>query len=421
MKKKVVVGLFLLIGLFSGSVNAAEYYVANNGSDSNPGTLAEPWKTMSKVRSQSFNPGDGIYFKRGDVWYETLTIPRSGNLGNPIIFDTYGTGERPLIDGEDARNGIMIGGRDHITIRNMRIKDTIKSGIRSWRADYVTIEYMDISGAGWPNQPQGRGNSGSNIFLYGDHNIVRHCELHDTDSEHGLYMGSDSDHTLVEYNLVYGNDDSGIKFNSGASVYSVGNVVRYNTFINVGVEWNDIALNDNDGIEVYGNLVYGTGRYCRAVEIGDDGPGLGGINAQVHNNTFVGGFETVLDLKVGDGHVVKNNIIYNDGPHSTSYLVRVRSGASVFFDYNLYYPYSGRDYTFSYHGVQYDSLPAWRNATSQDGNSMIDDPLFVNVAENNYSLQENSPACGTGEGGSHIGAFPCGQAADLPEDPTCIE
>ncbi len=41
-----------------------EYYVAPNGNDSNPGTLAEPWATPVKA-SQAAQAGDTVYFREG--------------------------------------------------------------------------------------------------------------------------------------------------------------------------------------------------------------------------------------------------------------------------------------------------------------------------------------------------------------------
>ncbi|RLI40648.1 hypothetical protein DRO59_08780 [Candidatus Bathyarchaeota archaeon] len=78
----------------------ASYYVdATLGDDSNPGTISQPWKTISKVNSSSFSPGDKIYFKRGETWREQLTVSSSGSDGNPITFGAYGTGEKPIIHG----------------------------------------------------------------------------------------------------------------------------------------------------------------------------------------------------------------------------------------------------------------------------------------------------------------------------------
>jgi len=76
----------------------ANYYVdATLGDDSNPGTITQPWKTVSKVNSTSFNAGDKIYFKKGETWRETLTIPSSGSDGSLITFGAYGSSDKPII------------------------------------------------------------------------------------------------------------------------------------------------------------------------------------------------------------------------------------------------------------------------------------------------------------------------------------
>ena len=44
-------------------------------------------------------PGDRILFKRGDIFYGTITVTRSGKQGNPITIGSYGKGENAIITG----------------------------------------------------------------------------------------------------------------------------------------------------------------------------------------------------------------------------------------------------------------------------------------------------------------------------------
>ena len=92
----------ILLCLFANSANAYVYYVDSvNGVDFSSGRSSDlPWKSLKKVSQSSFNPGDTILLKRGDVWHETLKIPSSGASGNPIIFGVYGTGGEAIIYGE---------------------------------------------------------------------------------------------------------------------------------------------------------------------------------------------------------------------------------------------------------------------------------------------------------------------------------
>jgi len=76
------------------------YYVDSvNGSDSNPGTLAQPWQTIAKVNSANLTPGQSVAFARGGLWRETLTPGQAGTAANPITFGAYGTGALPQILG----------------------------------------------------------------------------------------------------------------------------------------------------------------------------------------------------------------------------------------------------------------------------------------------------------------------------------
>ncbi|WP_456323230.1 hypothetical protein [Hydrogenimonas sp.] len=89
----------ILIMFISGSVFAATYYVdALNGNDSSNGTSpATAWKSLSKVGSFPFVAGDRILFKKGEKFYGNFRFRRNGSVEQPIIFASYGDGEKPLL------------------------------------------------------------------------------------------------------------------------------------------------------------------------------------------------------------------------------------------------------------------------------------------------------------------------------------
>lgn len=94
--------LFFIIIFFISivSAQAATYYVKNGGNDALSGADdANAWATIAKVMT-SAGSGDTIYFKRGSIWREQLTIPASG-----ITLDAYGTGDKPIISGADVISG----------------------------------------------------------------------------------------------------------------------------------------------------------------------------------------------------------------------------------------------------------------------------------------------------------------------------
>jgi parallel beta-helix repeat protein len=106
MKKRyphnLLVGLILgiMFSLLASQVSAADWYVdANSGNDDYLGSSPDTaWRTISKVNSITFNPGDFILFKRGCVWREPLVVSFSGGQGSPITFGAYGEGAKPVIN-----------------------------------------------------------------------------------------------------------------------------------------------------------------------------------------------------------------------------------------------------------------------------------------------------------------------------------
>jgi hypothetical protein len=97
---RIIFSFILALGL-GGLAWGTTYYVSSSsGSDANSGTSASAaWATVGHVNAQTFQAGDSVLFKRGDVWNESLIPPSSGSSGNPITFDAYGTGAAPNLTG----------------------------------------------------------------------------------------------------------------------------------------------------------------------------------------------------------------------------------------------------------------------------------------------------------------------------------
>lgn len=90
--------------LFVGHGFGAEYYVDQvHGSDANSGLSTwTPWKSLDKIRTTVFAPGDVIKLRRGQVWRETLIMKSSGLPGRPVTVRAYGDGPDPVINGAVA-------------------------------------------------------------------------------------------------------------------------------------------------------------------------------------------------------------------------------------------------------------------------------------------------------------------------------
>lgn len=77
-------------------VTGTKYYVSSSsGNDANDGlTPQTAWKTIYKVNSMTFKPGDGIFFKRGD----TFKFVGSLNGISGLTYSAYGSGAKPIFD-----------------------------------------------------------------------------------------------------------------------------------------------------------------------------------------------------------------------------------------------------------------------------------------------------------------------------------
>ena len=102
---KIVLALLLasILSFPAGSLSIAtaattDRYVATNGNDSNPGTLEQPWRTITKA-VQSLRAGYTLYV-RGGTYTERVTgftLP-SGTSSSRITMRAY-PGERPVVKG----------------------------------------------------------------------------------------------------------------------------------------------------------------------------------------------------------------------------------------------------------------------------------------------------------------------------------
>ncbi len=72
------------------NIQGTTYYVSNEGDDNNDGRSAEtPWKTLNKVSEVKLCHGDGVLFKRGDLFRGRMKAQ------NGVTYGAYGEGEKP--------------------------------------------------------------------------------------------------------------------------------------------------------------------------------------------------------------------------------------------------------------------------------------------------------------------------------------
>ena len=78
------------------------YYVSKTGSDSNVGSLSQPFRTIQKA-ADTAGPGDTVLVRAG-TYGEVVKPANSGLLGSPITFQAY-QNEKVILNGADTVQG----------------------------------------------------------------------------------------------------------------------------------------------------------------------------------------------------------------------------------------------------------------------------------------------------------------------------
>ncbi len=102
MKISTPISLLLISSLFYFQALYSQYYVSPAGSDSNPGTLEQPFKTVQKA-ADIMVAGETCYIMAG-TYRETVIPANNGEPGNPIVFRNYND-DRVVIVGSDTVTG----------------------------------------------------------------------------------------------------------------------------------------------------------------------------------------------------------------------------------------------------------------------------------------------------------------------------
>lgn len=151
--------MFLIL-VFTSCIksDAATYFFAANGDDTRTSTQAQssstPWQTISKLNSffGNLQPGDKVFFRRGDIFTGGIITNRNGTAALPITIGAYGTGAAPVISGFTTASGWTdLGGN----IFESSALSTIPAGKRTWM---VTINGKPYAMGRYPNVSAG--NSG---------------------------------------------------------------------------------------------------------------------------------------------------------------------------------------------------------------------------------------------------------------------
>jgi len=99
---KFIIAALLLTATWQ-QVFATNYYVSSTGNDVNKGTSVQSsWQSIERLNKQKLLPGDTVFFKCGNSFYGTLQCSYSGEINRPVVYTSYGKGNKPIITGAVA-------------------------------------------------------------------------------------------------------------------------------------------------------------------------------------------------------------------------------------------------------------------------------------------------------------------------------
>src|ERR1051325_7589713 len=135
---KAIHGLYALLHLVlaAASVQAADYYVSTSGSDSNPGTAAEPFRTITSAYTHAaagvtMHVAPGVYTDYTSGW--GIHLGNSGTASNPIVLVSqvpWGA----IIDRQNASDGgqgFYVDGSYNV-INGFEIRNAPRGGFSLW-------------------------------------------------------------------------------------------------------------------------------------------------------------------------------------------------------------------------------------------------------------------------------------------------
>ena len=434
---------------------SANYYVATDGSDTNDGSSAKPWRTIQKAAS-TVTAGATVHVRSG-TYNEIIAVANSGTAGAPITFDAD-TGAKVNIDGSGFTDGSVV--HSGAGLFNLRHKSYINvlgfNFVHSYGAGvvldggchHITIGnntfdsdfgWNPILAWEWANDPNNRDLH--DLEIYGSHihrsfittpGHYRWLEKEKNDKPWAemISLRGEADisihDNMIDYNqlgegiaLGYGTHDAQIYGNmisntTSCAIYVdgsyAGGIESSRVVQNIDIHHNRIhcpagwaialaneAVHDGtagtDTVNIYNNVVH---RSRQALAIGCWGPyWTGGESAFIRNVNVIN--STFYDCNIQGGVSVAINKAFDwDKKHPNITVSNVVFRNNLFFKGSVEIGTHGGNPIAAADHNGFDA-----KATVFGTDAVVSDPLFVNASKGDFHLSADSPFI---DKGSAIGA-----------------
>lgn len=320
------------------------WYIDDEGSDSNKGTINSPFKSFDKVFSQgNWQAGDIIYLRAGSYTnigfgngqrndsFLNLTSQRSGSLNNPTVIRAY-PGEKPKIT-FDGKGGIIAGSQNnpitHLEIGGLEIQGP-NNNIDYESAKANRYWYVNNNNAELKHYFHGRG-----IAIWGGHNInIHNNKVYDCPNS-GIRVNN-GDYCRVSFNEVFQNTFWSFNAES-AIVFAQSKPIDDQNIIKMRIE-NNLVYDNLNKLPFYNKnypcnnptgygcpgqpkIIDGSG--CYITRNNNDGD-ANQASDENPNGQYLGIFYFANNISYGNGinglvvhktnfAVVTNNLVFNNG------------------------------------------------------------------------------------------------------------
>ena len=281
-----------------------DLYASPLGSDSGPGTISAPFRTVQEL-ADALGPGQTGCLESG-VYYGDVRIAQGGSPDARVTLASY-PGQTATIAGRLQ----IIEGANYVTVTGLQLdganptvlpSPTIDSNHDTFSYDDVTNDHTGICFA-----------IGSATWGWATGTLITHDQVHGCGQDvpgdnyqHGFYIGGATD-TTIEWSMIYGNAARGIQLYPDAQHTTIDhNIISGNgEGILIGGEGGAASSYTN----VYDNVISDATTRHDVESWWSPGNPIG-VDNRVHDNCIWGGREGTIDSSSG-GFTADENLTVN--------------------------------------------------------------------------------------------------------------